>query len=947
MKSPRKSLDVFEFKEEDELTTEMAVEKFAHKFGNHVAGDGEHSILDHGERSTDSYSGTELQSKENDTGICGVPDAVNIDYNHGAIETEDYAKELPEMSHVLQNDFKRHVHDAEDKSNTIEYARIFAGMECSSSSGATVQLEDHSNCVFPVSSCNDKSLHLSPDAYVTMNERSPSAITNNNVSSDGPSPDNCFSGWNLGDGRVEIVLYADYLNYCGRHYLDCVVSFTRSSVEARSKTIDGDEGAFHIHVEIKDIVKIESQWSARNEAGTINIYFISKDAVHNDIVRDASGLHELKFPAVDSSWYEKQEAIESLDVRYKALWNVLLDTGMEKCSTLPEEEAKMLTRSYFPNFDKPFEDVVYPKGDPDAVSISKRDVDLLLPDTFVNDTIIDFYIKYLKTRQNAEDRSKFHFFNSFFFRKLADLDKDPSSAFDGKAAFQRVRKWTRKVNLLEKDFIFIPVNYNYHWSLIVICYFGEVASYEGKLLLTLFYLIKDYPLLDIVWFLLGHILDVDNKSVRVPCILHMDSFRGNHAGLKDLIQSYLWEEWKERQKGTGENLYSKFRNLKFIPLELPQQQNLYDCGLFLLHYVELFLEEVPPNFSIYKITPSSKFLQADWFPPGEASMKRAHIERLINDLLDTQSEDCCPPGGNGMHFSPEGPNSAHGYENGVEFSAKSGSLRGCHESSLHQVEQGIEMTLLPASSIRNAQCNQSSGLVLKELFKQASASETFDRAAWGAFEGRASLHEFKRPVSLSETFSALLQEEFLGGRGRSWWCFVPTELAEPVFQQLDGVTPEAPVFPHSSGDFRLEPIHQPTSENVASSPATSGELLNAEDSRGLVEIGDQNGDSFFMKHLPGFCQEANQLQPNHASSHEGLVFRGALTSDEKLDSSEHESPFQIVDSKDDALASKYQGSGGEELLPESDEQRAAKRIRIMPHDSEEDVAGSLSEDLHL
>lgn len=46
-------------------------------------------------------------------------------------------------------------------------------------------------------------------------------------------------------------------------------------------------------------------------------------------------------------------------------------------------------------FDKPFEEVIYPKGDPDAVSISKRDVDLLLPDTFVNDTIIDFYIKWV------------------------------------------------------------------------------------------------------------------------------------------------------------------------------------------------------------------------------------------------------------------------------------------------------------------------------------------------------------------------------------------------------------------------------------------------------------------------------------------------------------------------------------------------------------------------
>lgn len=46
------------------------------------------------------------------------------------------------------------------------------------------------------------------------------------------------------------------------------------------------------------------------------------------------------------------------------------------------------------SFDQPFEDVIYPKGDVDAVSISKRDVDLLLPDTFVNDTVIDFYIKY-------------------------------------------------------------------------------------------------------------------------------------------------------------------------------------------------------------------------------------------------------------------------------------------------------------------------------------------------------------------------------------------------------------------------------------------------------------------------------------------------------------------------------------------------------------------------
>lgn len=45
------------------------------------------------------------------------------------------------------------------------------------------------------------------------------------------------------------------------------------------------------------------------------------------------------------------------------------------------------------SFDEDFETFVYPEGDPDSVTISKRDVDLLQPEIFINDTLIDFYIK--------------------------------------------------------------------------------------------------------------------------------------------------------------------------------------------------------------------------------------------------------------------------------------------------------------------------------------------------------------------------------------------------------------------------------------------------------------------------------------------------------------------------------------------------------------------------
>ncbi|GJZ86711.1 uncharacterized protein Tco_0658321 [Tanacetum coccineum] len=151
-----------------------------------------------------------------------------------------------------------------------------------------------------------------------------------------------------------------------------------------------------------------------------------------------------------------------------------------------EEDTKTNLFNYLQGvqgFDQSFEEVVYPKGKIDAVFIGKRDVDMLLPDTFVNDTIIDFYIKYLKSKITHEDRLRFHFRNSFFVRKLADPDKEPLDACKRMEAFQCVRKWTRKLNLLEKDYIFIPVNYK------------EVATYQDE--------------------------DVTKLS-KVPCVLHMD-----------------------------------------------------------------------------------------------------------------------------------------------------------------------------------------------------------------------------------------------------------------------------------------------------------------------------------------------------------------------------------------------------------------------------------------
>lgn len=82
-----------------------------------------------------------------------------------------------------------------------------------------------------------------------------------------------------------------------------------------------------------------------------------------------------------------------------------------------------------------------------------------------------------------------------------------------------------------------------HWSLIVICHFGEVASYKGKFFTTWTLprkRVSTYWYISFFFFFFRcHISDGDGDSGRVPCILHMDSLRGTHSGLKDLIQRYF------------------------------------------------------------------------------------------------------------------------------------------------------------------------------------------------------------------------------------------------------------------------------------------------------------------------------------------------------------------------------------------------------------------------
>lgn len=100
-------------------------------------------------------------------------------------------------------------------------------------------------------------------------------------------------------------------------------------------------------------------------------------------------------------------------------------------------------------------------------------------DQYLNDVIIDFYLKNLQLEvMTEEQKSKTHIFSTFFYKRLTtattrqkQTEKDVKlSAAQKRHA--RVKNWTKNENIFEKDFIIIPINEQSHWFLAIICYPG-------------------------------------------------------------------------------------------------------------------------------------------------------------------------------------------------------------------------------------------------------------------------------------------------------------------------------------------------------------------------------------------------------------------------------------------------------------------------------------------
>ncbi|PVU92269.1 hypothetical protein BB559_003768 [Furculomyces boomerangus] len=108
----------------------------------------------------------------------------------------------------------------------------------------------------------------------------------------------------------------------------------------------------------------------------------------------------------------------------------------------------------------------YPFTSTHSIAVTAPDVLRLRSEEFLNDTIIDFYLRYLMENLKVTNNELFKqvfVYSSFFYEQYC---KNPK--IDTQKRFDSVRKWTSKVDLLSKKYLFVPINKHQHWFLALI-----------------------------------------------------------------------------------------------------------------------------------------------------------------------------------------------------------------------------------------------------------------------------------------------------------------------------------------------------------------------------------------------------------------------------------------------------------------------------------------------
>ncbi|XP_071368436.1 sentrin-specific protease 7-like isoform X1 [Centroberyx affinis] len=309
-----------------------------------------------------------------------------------------------------------------------------------------------------------------------------------------------------------------------------------------------------------------------------------------------------------------------------------------------------------------------------GITVTMEDLQCLDSGQFLNDVIIDFYLKYLLQNAPAAVAERSHIFSSFFYKQLTRRDNasegSTNDSCQRQRRHQRVKTWTRHVDIFKKDFLFVPVNQEAHWYLVVICFpgldepriegwtdpgvqkgkgNGRSGEEEAQGCKSSNDVTEAPPASnpsDTPDRLTDNAQEDSTKEpppgppscteqtcqreivCKRPCILIMDSLKLSlHERVFKLLREYLQSEWEVR-RGSVRDFGTE--QMKSSHCQVPLQDNSSDCGLYLLQYVESFLKDPVVHFDL-------PLHLERWFPRQQVRRKRDEIRDLVLNLYRHQN----------------------------------------------------------------------------------------------------------------------------------------------------------------------------------------------------------------------------------------------------------------------------------------------------------------------
>jgi Ulp1 family protease len=193
-----------------------------------------------------------------------------------------------------------------------------------------------------------------------------------------------------------------------------------------------------------------------------------------------------------------------------------------------------------------------------AVTVKHHDLERLEFKKMFNDVLVMLKMRIIFDKIPEWKQKKIYLFDTYFYDKLVE-GKNHNDAYN------KVKRWTKKIDIFAYDYILIPINQSLHWSLFVISKIHHTmrSIYDEKILKT------------------------DNET----CFFHLDSLNLHPINLiREKVINYLANEWNVRKvfKNSSQLLFTDKKNLIY---KNPTWQNGVFHGYNSSNNIKVFIKD--------------------------------------------------------------------------------------------------------------------------------------------------------------------------------------------------------------------------------------------------------------------------------------------------------------------------------------------------------------------